>query len=105
MFYALYIGSNDGDTGHSVFKLSTKKMIVTPSCKSIHMSDNVIEIVNQMREDNGSPEGIVFHNIHTESTLEDMYGNVDSQDNSSCASDKSWDMKKDGGQEDQKNIV
>ena len=34
-----------------------------------------------------------------------MYDNVDSQDNSSCASDKSWDMKKDGGQEDDKNIV
>ena len=34
-----------------------------------------------------------------------MYNDVDSQDNSSCASDKSWDMKKDGGQEDDKNIV
>ena len=29
-FYALYIGPNDGGTGHSVFKLSTKSMIVTP---------------------------------------------------------------------------
>ena len=34
-----------------------------------------------------------------------MYGNSDSQDNSSCASNKSWDMKKDGCQEDQKIIV
>ena len=34
-----------------------------------------------------------------------MYGDVNSQDNSSCDSDKSWDMAKDGGQEDQKNIV
>ena len=29
-FYALYIGPNDGGTGHSVFKLSMKSMIVTP---------------------------------------------------------------------------
>ena len=34
-----------------------------------------------------------------------MYSNVDSQDDSSCASDKSWDMKKDGGQDDDTNIV
>ena len=44
-------------------------------------------------------------NVHMESTVEDMYGNVYSQDDSSCTFDKSWDMKKDDGQEDQKNIV
>ena len=37
--------------------------------------------------------------------MKDLYDNVGSQDNSSCASDKSWDMKKDGSQEDDKNIV
>ena len=98
-FYALYIGPNDGGTGHSVFKQSTKKMIVILGCKPIPMSDDVIEVVNQMREDDGSPDGIVFCNIHKESTVDDMYSDVDSQDNSSCASDKSWKTKKDGGQE------
>ena len=34
-----------------------------------------------------------------------MYDNVDSQDDSSCASDKSWDMEKDGGQDENKNIA
>ena len=34
-----------------------------------------------------------------------MYGDVDSLDDSSCASDKSWDMKKEGDQEDDTNIV
>ena len=43
VFYALYIGPNHGRTGHSVFKLSTKSMIVTPRCKSISMPNNVIE--------------------------------------------------------------
>ena len=37
--------------------------------------------------------------------MEDIYGNVDSQDKSSCASDKIWDMKKEGDKEDDKNIV
>ena len=46
------------------------------------MPDNIIEVVNQMGEDDGSPDGIVFCNIHKESTVEDMYRDVDSQDNS-----------------------
>ena len=74
-------------------------------CKHIPMADDVIEVVNQMGEDDGSPDGNFFHNIHKESTIEDMYGGINSQDNSSCASDKSCDMKKDDGQEDQKIIV
>ena len=64
-FYALYIGPNDGGTGHSVFKLSTKTMIVTPRCKPIPMPDDVIVVVNQMGEDDGSLEGIVFFVIYT----------------------------------------
>ena len=80
-------------------------MIITPRCKPILMPENVIEVVNQMGKDDGSSDGIVFCNIHKKSTVEDMYGDVDSQDNSSCASNKSWDMLKNGGQEDQKTIV
>ena len=60
------------------------------------MSDNVIEVGNQMEEDEGSLDRIVFRNVLKESTSNDMYGDIDSQDNSSCASNKSWDMKKDG---------
>ena len=104
-FYVLYIGPNDGGKGHLVFKLSTKSMIVTPRCKPVPMPDDVIEVVKQMGEDNGSPDGIVFRNIRKESTMENIYGDVDSQDNSSCASNKSWNIRKDGVQEDQKTIV
>ena len=42
-----------GGTGHSFFKLSTKKMIITLRFKPILMSDNIIEIVNKMEEDDG----------------------------------------------------
>ena len=72
-FYALYVGSNDRGINHSVFKLSTKKMIIAPRCKPILMSDNIIKVVNQTRKDEGMPNGIVFHNILKESTLDDMY--------------------------------
>ena len=34
-----------------------------------------------------------------------MYGDVDSQDDSNCAFDKSWNMPKDGDQVDQKTII
>ena len=103
--YALYVRPNDGGTSHSVFKLSTKSMIATPRCNPVPMSDDVIKVVNQIGEDDRSPDGIVFCNIHKELTVDNMYGDVDSQDNSSCASDKSWNMWKDGGQEDQKIIM
>ena len=50
-FYELYIRSNDAGTGHSVFKLATKNMIVTPRCKpisiSIHIHNDVTEVINQ----------------------------------------------------------
>ena len=104
-FHALYIGPNDAGVSHSVFKISTKKMILTPRCKPIPMPDNVIKIINQMGEDDGSPEGIVFRNIHKILTVEDLYPNINSQDNSNNASDTSWDVKKYGSQDDNKNVV
>lgn len=85
----MYIGPNDRGTGYSVFKLSTKSMIVTPRYKPIPMPDNAIEVLNQIGENDGSLDGIVFHNIHKESTVEDIYRDTGSQDNSRCASNKS----------------
>ena len=58
-FHALYIAPNDSGTGHSVFKLGTKSMIVTPKCKPIPMPNDVIQVIDQMEEDDGSLEGIV----------------------------------------------
>ena len=69
------------------------------------MPNNVIEIVNKIGKDEEIPDMIHFCNIHKEPILDDLYGDVESQDDSSCASDKSWDMPKDGGEIDQKNIV
>ena len=82
-----------------------QKIIVTPRCKPIPMPDDIIEVVNQIGEIDGLPNGIVFCNILKEPTIDDMYRDINSQDNSSCASNKSWNMPKYGGQVDQKNIV
>ena len=48
---------------------------------------------------------MVFRNIRKILTVEDLYPNVGSQDNSNNASDTSWDKKKHGGEDDDKNIL
>ena len=60
------------------------------------MSDNIIDVMNKLGEEEGIPNRIYFCNIHKESTLDDLYGDIDSQDDSSCASNESWDMPKNG---------
>ena len=86
--YALYIGPNDDSAGYSVLKLSTKKMIIALKCKPVPMPDNVIDTVNKKGEQEGMPNKIHFCNIHKESTVDDLYGDIDSQDDSSCVSDE-----------------
>ena len=80
-------------------------MTVTPRCKPIPMPDDVIVVINQMGEDNGSPEGIVFCSIHKVLTVEDLYPDVDSQDDSNNASDTSWNKKKHCSDDYDKNIL
>ena len=104
-FYTLDIGPNNGGTGHSVFKLLTKQMVITQRCKPVPMPDDVIKVVNKMGKDEGMPNGMNFSNIQKKSTLDDLYGDLDSQDDTSCAPNKSWDILKDGDQIDQKTIV
>ena len=79
-------------------------MIITPRCKPVPIPDNVIDVVNKIGEEERMPNRIYFCNIHTESTLDDLYGDIESQDDSSCTSDESWNMSK-NGEIDLKNIV
>ena len=85
-FHALYIGSNDAGIDQSVFKLATMNMLVTLRCKPIPIHNDVIQVINQMGEDDGSPQGIVFCNICKVLTVEDLYPDVDPDDNSDNAS-------------------
>ena len=71
------------------------------------MPNDVIQLINQIGIDDGSPEeGIVFHNVHHELHVEDMYRDVDPDDNSNNASSTSWDNKNHGDvQNDDENIL
>ena len=42
-FYALFIEPNDGGTGHSVFRLSTKQLLTTPKCEHVPMPEDVFQ--------------------------------------------------------------
>ena len=89
-FYALYIGPNNSSTGHQVFKLLSKRLVTTPKCKPVPMPDNVIQVVNDMGEQDGMPNGIKFRNIHHESTLADLFADDNLNDDDSNASDNDW---------------
>ena len=51
------------------------------------MPEDVIQVVNEIRRQEGMPDGIQFRSIYKESTLSDLYVGDNSQDNNSCASD------------------
>ena len=40
-FYALYIGPNDNDIGHLIFKLSTQQLLTTMRYQSVPVSENL----------------------------------------------------------------
>ena len=44
-FFALYIGPNDSGTGHTVFKLTTKRLVTTLKCKPKPMAEGVPKII------------------------------------------------------------
>ena len=41
-FFTWCIGSNNGVTGHAVFKLSTKRLVTTPKYKPKHMAEDIV---------------------------------------------------------------
>ena len=45
-FYPLYIGLNDSGTGHLIFKLSTKQILITSRVKPVPMSKDLIKTIN-----------------------------------------------------------
>ena len=103
-FYALDIGPNDSGTGHQVFKLLSKRLVTTPKCKPVPIPDNVIQVVNDIGEQDGMPNGIEFRNIHHESTLADFFAedNLNNDDNN--VSNNDWGLNK-NPEEDLKMIT
>ena len=93
-FYGLYIGPNDNGTGHKVIKLLTKRVVSTPRCKPIPIPQDVIDLVNEMGEQEGIPDGIQFLNVHGKATLMDLYP-AEEHDDDSCVSDLDYTEESD----------
>ena len=47
LFYALYIGPNNGDNSHLIYKLSTDQILVTIKYQSVPVPKDLIEAVNE----------------------------------------------------------
>ena len=47
-FFALYIRPSDSSTGHTVFKLATKGLVITPKCKPKPMAEDIVTVVNEL---------------------------------------------------------
>ena len=62
-FFALYIGPNNSGTSHTVFKLSTKRLVTTPKLKPKPMAEDIIIIVNNIGIKAWMLDEIQFQNI------------------------------------------
>ena len=109
---ALYIGPNNNDTGHWVFKLKTKEKISVPRVIPIPMPELIIKVVNEMVGKEGEVEGIEFANMFDEVTINDIevqdikHGDLDdddqNNDNSTTTDDKYYEDVKEVEEEDEK---
>ena len=72
-FFALYVGPRDNGTGHEVIKLSTKQRVNTPKCIPKPMTQDIIDVVNLLGEEEGLQDGIQFLDIHGKATVLDLY--------------------------------
>ena len=68
------------------------------------ISDNVIQVVNNMGNQEGMPNGIQFRNIYHKLTLADLFAEDNLHDDDSCASNTDWDLNK-KSEEDLKKIT
>ena len=92
-FFALYIRPNNSSTGHTLFKLSTKRLVTTPKCKPKPMTEDTITVVNEIEKEEGMPDGIQLHYMNHESTLSNLYANEVGHNDNSYASDNNWNEK------------
>ena len=52
-FFVLYIGPNDSGTSHTVFKLSTKRLVTTLKCQPKPMAEDFFTVVNDIGKEEG----------------------------------------------------
>ena len=86
-FYALYLYPAENGAGHVVFSLKLKTKRSTQKCVPQPMTQDIIDLVNQLGAEEKVKEGIQFFNVDGGATLTDLYA-ADEDDDDSCASDK-----------------
>ena len=58
------------------------------------ITEDIIQVMNIMKEQEVTPDGIQFRNIHYESILSDLFTDNNHYDNDSYASDADWKIGK-----------
>ena len=71
-FDALYLGPNDNRTGHSVFKISSKRVVSVPRCTPTPTADTVITTITELGRGEIERDGLQFSNIHEDVTLDNF---------------------------------
>jgi hypothetical protein len=87
---SLYLGRADNGSGHEVYKLSTKQLVSVNRITSIPTTDDMINTVNNIAEQEAQPEGIEFSDMHGKITLQDFADNANDDD--SNASDEDFKL-------------
>ena len=83
-FYALYLYPNENGSGHVVFSLKLKTRRSTQKCVLQPMTQDIIDLVNNMGTEEKVKDGIQFSNVDGGATLADLYA-ADENDDDSCA--------------------
>jgi hypothetical protein len=87
---SLYLGLADNGSGHEVYKLSTKQLVLVNHVTPIPTTDDMIGTVNNIAEQEAQPEGIEFSDMHGRITLQDFADNANDDD--SNASDDGFKL-------------
>ena len=88
-FYALYLYPNENGSGHVVFSLKLKTRRSTQKCVLQPMTQDIIDLVNNLGTEEKVQDGIQFYNVDGGATITDLYA-ADENDDDSCASDKDY---------------
>ena len=71
-FYALYLYPNENGSGHVVFSLKLKTRRSTQKCVLQPMTQDIIDLVNQMGTEENVKDRIQFSNVDGGATLTDL---------------------------------
>jgi hypothetical protein len=100
---SLYLGRADNGSGHDVYKHSTKQLVSVNRVTEIPTTDDMINIVNSITEQEAQPEGIEFSDMHGRITLQDFA--ADDNDHDSNASDDDFKLDEEYKKEVDNEIV